>query len=491
MMTRPSLRMIALRSKRFLVASALLCSTSALGHSEDWNRFRGPNGTGVASKLELSVPLSEEGILWKKEIPKGTSSPVIVDGKIYVTSFDSIPGKPTGKRNVHCLDAATGDLIWTQTLDSQRTEAATPPSGPATCSVACDGKSVVAFFPDTGVLVCDVTGEKKWSRDLGPFSSMHGLSASPIVQDGLIVLVVDQLADAYLTALSLETGAEVWKTDRLLGITGGYSTPALMEIDSQSFVVSAAPGELVLYDLKSGEKTASIEGLANAPVATPVVVGPRVYYSESAGQPLPMSALRTLDRDGNGSFEYEEVEKSVSYLRLMKRIDTGFGDGNGSVSNAEWDKAFATFVGKGGLSCVEFTKNGTEITGKVVWNYQKSVPYISSSLVHNGTVYIVNDPGILLSFNAETGEHLKSERLKNGSGSYYASLVAGKSEQGGGLMVLASLNGKLSVVQLGETATVYESYPLDETVVATPSIYNGRLFVRSEEHLYCFGKSGS
>jgi outer membrane protein assembly factor BamB len=320
---------------------------------------------------------------------------------------------------------------------------------------------------------------------------MHGLSASPVVQDGLIVLVVDQLADAYLTALSLETGAEVWKTERLLGVTGGYSTPALIEIDSKPYVVSPAPGELVLYDLKTGEKTATVAGLANAPVATPVVVGSRVFYSESAGQPLPMSALGNADQDGNGSIEYTEVEKSVSTLRLIQRIDTGFGDGDGKVTNAEWDKAFATFVGKGGLSCVEFTKNGEEITGKVVWNYQKSVPYIPSSLVHNGTAYLINDPGILLSFDAESGELLKRERLKNGSGSYYASPVAGKSEQGGDLMVLASLDGKLSVVQLGETATVYESYPLNETVVATPSIYNGRLFVRSEEHLYCFGKSGS
>ncbi|MFN8741307.1 MAG: PQQ-binding-like beta-propeller repeat protein [Pirellula sp.] len=490
-MTRSFLRQIVSGRKTFLLATAIAGSSATICYSEDWNRFRGPNGTGVASKLELSVPLSEEGILWKKEIPKGTSSPVIVDGKIYITSFEAEAGKSGGKRSVHCLDAKTGDIVWTQSLESQRVETATPPSGPATCSVACDGKSVVAFFPDAGVLVCDVEGEKKWSRDLGPFNSMHGLSASPVVQDGLIVLVVDQLADAYLTALSLETGAEVWKTERLLGVTGGYSTPALIEIDSKPYVVSPAPGELVLYDLKTGEKTATVAGLANAPVATPVVVGSRVFYSESAGQPLPMSALGNADQDGNGSIEYTEVEKSVSTLRLIQRIDTGFGDGDGKVTNAEWDKAFATFVGKGGLSCVEFTKNGEEITGKVVWNYQKSVPYIPSSLVHNGTAYLINDPGILLSFNAESGELLKRERLKNGSGSYYASPVAGKSEQGGDLMVLASLDGKLSVVQLGETATVYESYSLNETIVATPSIYNGRLFVRSEEHLYCFGKSGS
>lgn len=477
--------------KGLLVATAIFGLPGTVGYSQDWNRFRGPNGTGVASSLEISFPLTAEGIVWKKEIPKGTSSPVIVDGKIFLTSFESESGKPTGKRNVHCLDASTGDVLWTQSLDSQRVEPSTPPSGPATCSVACDGDSVVAFFPDAGVLVCDLEGNKKWSRDLGPFSSMHGLSASPVIHDGMIVLVVDQLSDAYLTALNLETGAEVWKTERLLGVTGGYATPAVMEIDNKSYLVSPAPGELVLYDLKTGEKKVTVEGLANAPVATPVVLGNRIFYSESAGQPLPMSALGNADRDGNGSIEYAEVEKSASTLRLIRRIDTGFGDGDGKVTNAEWDKAFATFVGKGGFTCVEFTNDGEELAGKVVWNYQKSVPYVPSSLVHNGTAYLINDPGILLSFNAESGELLKRERLKNGSGAYYASPVAGKSEDGGDLMVLASLDGKLSVVQLGETVTVHESYPLDEMVVATPSIYNGRLFVRSEGHLYCFGKSGS
>ncbi|MFN7289389.1 MAG: hypothetical protein ACK5T6_02285, partial [Pirellula sp.] len=97
-MTRSFLRQIVSGRKTFLLATAIAGSSATICYSEDWNRFRGPNGTGVASKLELSVPLSEEGILWKKEIPKGTSSPVLVDGKIYITSFEAEAGKSGGKR---------------------------------------------------------------------------------------------------------------------------------------------------------------------------------------------------------------------------------------------------------------------------------------------------------------------------------------------------------------------------------------------------------
>jgi hypothetical protein len=255
--------------------------------------------------------LSEDLVVWKQAIPAGNSSPVIVDGRIYLTSFSAKKQDQEGKRTIHCFDSKSGESIWSVEYVNERTEPATPPNGPATSSVACDGKTIVAFFADTGLIACNVKGEKLWTRDLGPHSSMHGLCSSPIIHNRKVILSVDQLSDPYILAVDLETGKDVWKVDRIPGVTGGYSTPALIELDNKTYVVSAAPGEMVVYDVDSGEKKGTVEGLSNAPVSAPIVIENRVFYNETPGSLLPMSALGNIDANGNGAFDYSEEDTAV------------------------------------------------------------------------------------------------------------------------------------------------------------------------------------
>jgi outer membrane protein assembly factor BamB len=463
---------------RVLIGSAVLAASSNLLCAEDWNRFRGPNGTGIAKSLKLADGLTDASLRWKKELPAGTSSPIVIDGKIYLTSFDK------DQRTVHCFKASNGESLWACSVDKARVEAATPPNGPATSGLACDGQRIVAFFPDAGVVSVSMDGQKQWLKDLGPFSSMHGLCASPLLHDGTVVLAVDQLTEPYIIALDAASGNEKWRTSRLLGITGGYSTPALMELAGKTYIISAAPGELIAYDIQTGDKRATIEGLANAPVSTPVVVGNRVYYNEPPGEPIPMAALGPADKNKDGVIEIAEVANSIAARRLIERIDLGFGDNNGAVDQAEWDKAFGTFLNRGGFSCIEFKQNGPELESQVVWKFTKSTPYIPSALVLDDVAYLVNDGGILMSFDGGSGEMLQRARLGEATGQYYASPIAG-----GNKLVLTSRDGKITIVQAGRPFEIKNTYSIDEQIVATPSIDNGLLYVRSEGFLYCFGDS--
>lgn len=463
--------------KKFGFACLFTSTVCSLAQADDWNRFRGPNGSGVATELKLST-LGEKSIRWKKELPSGSSSPIIHDGKLLLTSFKG------EDRTVHCLNLADGSEVWTHNVKKLRSEAATPPNSPATCGLACDGQRILAFFPDAGLVALSLDGKQLWLKDLGPFSSMHGLSASPILYQDMVFLSVDQLADPYIVAMDAKTGTEKWRTERLLGVTGGYSTPTLLNVESKVYLLSASPGELVAYDVQSGQRAASIEGLANAPVATPVVVGDRVYYNEPPGEPIPMSALGNADKNKDGVIETSEVAGSVGASRLIKRIDEGFGNKDGAVSEAEWDKAFGTFLNKGGMSCIQFRHEGSQLTGSVVWKYTKSVPYIPSVLVTEEIAYLINDGGILLAFDRQSGNLVQRGRVGEAAGQYYASPVAG-----GDKLVLASLDGKLTHVQLGKQFEIKETFSLEEPIVATPTIHNGLLYVRSEKHLICFGDS--
>lgn len=452
-------------------------STAYAQNSSEWNRFRGPNGTGVAPVLAIPDELTDSNIRWKQEVLPGNSSPVVVDGHVFLSSFSE------GKRSIHCFQADDGQPVWTCSVPPARTEIATPPNGPATSSVACDGKRVVAFFPDTGLLACTMQGEQIYLEELGPFSSMHGLSSSPILHEDTIILTVDQLSEPYIAALDAATGKLKWKTERLLGVTGGYSTPALLHLEEKTYVISAAPGELVAYDFDSGEKISSVEGLANAPVSTPVVIGNRTYYSEPPGEPLPMAALGGADKNQDGIIELAEVAGSVAATRLIQRIDSGFGDGNGAVDQAEWDKAFGTFLNRGGFSCVSFAVEEGKLRGQLSWQYTKATPYIPSALVVDDVAYLINDGGILMAFDSTTGELLQRSRVSQATGQYYASPVAGQ-----GKMAIANLKGEITLIRTGRPHEILATYSVGEPIIATPSIDKGRLIVRSQNHLICFGE---
>ncbi|HUE14754.1 MAG TPA: PQQ-binding-like beta-propeller repeat protein, partial [Planctomycetaceae bacterium] len=139
------------------VCAGVLLLVAAFGNcaigAEDWPRFRGVNGSGISTSHGLPVEFGpEKNVVWKVKTPPGSSSPVISRGQLFFSSFEG------DRRTLHCLDAATGKPLWTQSVTKLREEAATRPNGPATPTPACDGQSVFVLYPDVGVLGYSTSG---------------------------------------------------------------------------------------------------------------------------------------------------------------------------------------------------------------------------------------------------------------------------------------------------------------------------------------------
>jgi outer membrane protein assembly factor BamB len=445
--------------------------------AEDWPRFRGPNGSGVVAAGKLPEKFdSETNLRWKVTAGPGTSSPVIAGDRLYYSSFSG------DERTLHCLNAADGTEAWKQTVMKARTEATTPPGNPATCTPVCESSFVCVLFPDAGLYCYTSSGQLKWKTDLGPFHSMHGISSSLMAADGRLIVVADQLRDPFIAAYELSDGSQAWKTERFMGVTGGYSTPCVHHGANRTTIVASGPGELVGYDAANGAKVWFAMGLTNAPISLPVISGNRVFLCEAPGEPISMAAFGNADKNGDGTITVEEVKSHAGVQRLVERIDSGFGNGDGGVDETEVQKAFGTFVGNGGLACVELGGTGDVTKSHVKWRYNKSMPSIPSVVVVDDVLYAVNDGGILLSFDAQTGELLKRDRLRDATGQYYSSPIAAD-----GKIFLANTGGKVSVVKAGRSWEVLTTNDLGEAIYATPAICNGRLFVRTETSLMCFG----
>ena len=70
-----------------LFACSLLVSHSV--QAQEWTRFHGPNGQGVAATKSFPAQWSEDNVVFKSELPGiGHSSPVLWGEKVFLLSAD-------------------------------------------------------------------------------------------------------------------------------------------------------------------------------------------------------------------------------------------------------------------------------------------------------------------------------------------------------------------------------------------------------------------
>ncbi|MEZ5403727.1 MAG: PQQ-binding-like beta-propeller repeat protein [Bryobacteraceae bacterium] len=469
-----------------LSRTVLFCVFAAASFAGDWTRYRGENGTGVAALDPGAVLPTELGkdknVVWKTQVPKGHSSPIVVAGNVILTAADG-----DGRLTV-AYDAAKGMERWRASVDKARDEAANPLNGRATPTAASDGKNVYVFFPDFGLVSYTLGGQERWRRPLGPFASVQGHATSPIVAEGMVVLLIDQPVESYVAAYDAATGAERWKADRPNGFLGGYSTPVVYRPKGGPVqVVVGGARELTGYQLKTGERVWWGKGITQGPAASPVIDGDIVYTIEPPAEPgNSFNGMLGLDKNKDGKLQIEEeLGKNLIYVRLMGAIDRMYGNSDGTVEASEWDKAFAPSELGGGLVATKIGARGALPASASLWKFAKSIPYVTSAVLHGGVVYYVRDGGIFSAIEAATGKVLKQGRLGEAAAEFYASPVVG-----GDLIYLADKDGKVAVVKAaGADWEVLATNDLDEQIIATPAIANNRIYLRTEATLYCFGQS--
>src|ERR1019366_8013789 len=103
---------------RLLAFGLALAWTTTLARADNWERFRGPNGNGIAKDKNIPVKFSAtEGVLWKVPIPgDGNSSPIVWGDRLFLHSA-SLDGSD---RTLFCLDALTGQEIWKRTIPGNK-----------------------------------------------------------------------------------------------------------------------------------------------------------------------------------------------------------------------------------------------------------------------------------------------------------------------------------------------------------------------------------
>jgi len=463
----PSLRLLT----RSIIVLALWLSSVA-GLAGDWPRFRGPNGSGVADAQGLPVGFGPgSNLLWKTEAPLGSSSPIIAGNRVWLTGFKA------HQLLVCCFDRTTGQRLWERTIEEARSERKSPPNDAASSTPVTDGRNVYALFSGLGLISYTSEGAERWRTPLGPFSQPHGMSSSPVLADGAVIIVADQVTDSYVAAFEAESGNVRWKRPRP-NFVGGYSTPLVCG----GQIVVAGPLELVAYAAANGQRLWAAPKMGVMPIGSPVCEGNLFYVNNGAVPPFEALAKDLkADRNGDGKLTPEEFP-DPSFKEAVLAIDRVYGNGDGAVDKAEWDGALKLMQTLNALVAVRAQgTNSTEL-----WRITKALPDVSSPLLYQNVLYLLKDGGILTSVNPANGQVLKRDRLEGATERYFASPVAADDK-----IYAVSEAGKIAVVQPGAQWRLLTINDLGEQCYATPALAAGEIVVRSSRTLWAFGNRGS
>lgn len=423
------------------LAVALLLSTAVVCQGGDWTSFRGPQGLG--SSGESGLPTSwtaSENIVWRTELPgPGTSSPVVVRDRIYLTSYSGYaldiekPGDMNKlMRHVVALDRKTGKQIWRKDFtpalpESEYSGGNNTWHGYASSTPATDGTRLYVFFGRSGVYCLDLKdGAEIWHADVGSKTTGWGSGNSVVLFENLAI-VNASIESTAMYALDKDTGKEVWKVS---DVKGARNTPLLVPVQgAPTELVLSLPGSpegaIVAYDPKTGKELWRCKGIPDAGYVCPSLVADEGIVYSIGGRKNTALAVRA--------------------------------GGRGDVSESH-----------------------------VLWKTSKG-SNVSSPVYYAGHLFWIHErQGIAFCLNAKTGEVAFEKRLEPRPGIVYSSVTAadGKiyaSSQHDGVFVWAA---KPEFEFLAHNKFADD----DSRTNACLAITDGQLLLRNDRYLYCIAK---
>ncbi|MGH9861386.1 MAG: PQQ-binding-like beta-propeller repeat protein, partial [Candidatus Acidiferrales bacterium] len=409
---------------------------TGLASGQEWVGFRGPNGSGVSEAAGLPAEFGpSKNLLWKRPVPFGRSSPVVTEGRIYLTASEG------DKLITLCLDRKTGKLLWRREVPRARHMPIYKANDPASPTPVSDGKNVYVFFAELGLISYGPDGTERWRLPLGPFHNFYGMGGSPVLAGDTLLMICDQRTKSFLLAVDASTGKVRWKVSRTN--LEGYSTPAIYRPkQGEAQVLVLGSHTLDAYALDTGERLWWVRQVGSYPKGVPALGADVVYVSaQGSDEPIfpPFEAmLKQYDANQDQRLQHEEMKADAEAYEHFGWVDS---NEDGYIDEREYEFIRATSVSGHGLAAIRLGGKGDVTTTHIAWRVTKSYPDIPAPLLYKGVLYAVKNGGIVTTFNPATGEVLKTARTEAAIEEYYSSPVAADDK-----VFLVSQAGKVTVL---------------------------------------------
>lgn len=455
-----------------LISLVLLTLASSIVAGENWSRFRGPGGLGLAAD-DPDLPEAwapDKNVAWKTPIPGlGWSSPIVWDGKIFLTT--AVPdGASEGPKKglyldgerpeppkithhwwVYCLKLADGSVLWKQEVHS-----GVPPKGRhikntfASETPVADAERVYAYFGNIGVFALSHSGDLLWECKLPAYDTTHGwgTASSPALYKDRLFIVHDNDEHSYMVSIEAKTGKILWKLDRPDASTT-YSTPFIWENNLRA--------ELITNGGDSPPNAASL------------------------GYQLTKGIIRSYDLDGKLLWQLhggtQPVVASPFALDGLLYITSGW-------VAYPYRPCFAIRPGASGDITLEKGKTSNDY---IQWFSDKIGPYHPTPIIVGGLYYTLFDQGFLTCTDAKTGKEIFGRQRIEGS---TANFTVSPWSYNGKIFCLNE-DGDTFIVKAGPAFELLGKNSLGEMCMATPAIAGKTLIIRGATNLYAIRKGAA
>jgi len=324
-------------------------------------------------------------------------------------------------RRLVCFDMVSGQKIWRTDAFTARPEPISALNSYATPTPSVAGDTIVAAF-GPGVAAFNLDGRLRWSQIFPGWieGSVYGAGSSPII-DGSMVFVTN---------------------DR--------------EYESQR------QSQVIAYSLQTGaELWRQSPQFAHDGYATPVI-----HHDGNRTLLLTLTA-RTL------------VAYVASNGEVAWRLTTPVGNPVPSLI-VNGDTLYVTGGLSGGYTAAYHLRH--DAAPEELWTSHRSPADVSSPLLYKDRLFTITSTGVMVSYNAESGDVIWRERVGSGLGVFYSSLVAADDK-----VYAVRSNGTTYVIAVDDRFRMVSESSLHEEIFASPAFARDCLLLRTVSALYCIG----
>ena len=410
-----------------LIVSGLSCP------AEDWPKFRGPAGNGHSPASEVPLKWSaKSNVKWKVPIPgKGWSSPVLVSGRIYLTSAvakgdDQDANGVDRELRALCLDATSGKILWDTLIfrqDGSRAPRIHKKNSHASPTPIVEDGRIYVHFGHMGTACLDLEGKVVWRQEELAYPPLHGNGGTPVLFKDLLIYSADASRNPFIVALDKKTGKVTWKKNRSKTPASrkfSFSTPTVVDVPGGPQLISPASGAVFAYNPVNGEELWNVK------------------YDQG----------------------YSVIPKPVMH-------------GNTVFIGTGYDKPNVLGIRIDAKSMGDVTESHLE------WKISKRAPHTPSMLIVDGLLFFISDGGIASCVEPKTGSIIWQERV---AGPMSASPVCCD-----GRIYFLDEKGVCNVIRAGRKFEILAKNDIGERSLASMAVGNGSIYLRTEKNLFRIG----
>jgi outer membrane protein assembly factor BamB len=270
--------------------------------ANDWPRWRGPLGTGVAEP-DQKPPLTwsaTENVIWKAPIPgRGHGSPIVVGDRVLLQTAETEPEQ----QSVLCFDRKSGKELWKKVVHQGGLVKKGNQSSSLSSSTPCwDGERVLVNFLNQAAVyttALNLSGNQLWQVKVADYAVHQGFAASPMAYNDLVLVTADSDIGGVIAALDRQTGKQVWSESRPK--EDNYTSPIVLHIAGKDQLLVSGCKLVSSFNPKSGKKLWEIEGSTIECVTSIVTDGERIFVSGG----WPRQHVQAIFADGSGKTAWE------------------------------------------------------------------------------------------------------------------------------------------------------------------------------------------